>query len=77
MDINRAQLETIELALDLAERHGDDRLLGRAIDAFGAELAKVDPVTRSMLEYDEQIAGLALRIGATQGLELVPVRRSA
>lgn len=77
--VNRAQLETIERALDLAERHGDDRLLGRAIDAFGAELAEVDPVTRSMRELDQELASLrALRAGATlAGIELVPARRSA
>jgi hypothetical protein len=54
-------LDAIEHAVDVAQRHGDDALLGNAIDALCVELARRgDPVAQSMLDLDAALAALAV-----------------
>lgn len=81
--MSAADLRPIERALELSERlrrRGADveadRLLGRAIEALGVELAKLDPVTAGMLELDAALsAHAAAKIADLGELEHVLVRR--
>jgi hypothetical protein len=65
-------LALIEGAAQLAILAGDDVRLGRAIDALGLEIAKRDPITRAMLDLDEQLHALAVRqLAASRAVVLV------
>jgi hypothetical protein len=67
-----ASFAAIERAAELAVLAGDDVRLGRAIDALGLEIAKRDPVTRAMLDLDEQLQALAvMQLAATRAGVLV------
>jgi hypothetical protein len=53
------RLAAIERAAEIAEKTGDDALMARAVRALGDELARRDPLVRSMLDLDAELQRLA------------------